>query len=59
MVGYNDNFPQRPVIRVYTDTKGNKLQEPHDVDMLKHLSIMIEQCDAILDEGKIERGATA
>ncbi|MDK7667360.1 MULTISPECIES: HD-GYP domain-containing protein [Cytobacillus] len=59
VVGYNDNFPQRPVIRVYTDTKGNKLQEPHDVDMLKHLSIMIEQCDAILDEGKIERGATA
>lgn len=52
VVSYNRNSPQRPKIRVFTDTYGNRIEGVYEVDLLEELNLMIVACDAILDDGK-------
>lgn len=48
VIGYNDSAPERPILRVFTDREGNKLDEFYELDLLKQLNVMVVECDAIL-----------
>ena len=50
VVAYNNQLPQRPVIRIFKDANNQKLAKYYDLDLAKHLTRMIVECDAILDE---------
>lgn len=43
VVDYQVSAPNRPVVRVLTDPKGNPLRHPYDLDLAKHPSIIITQ----------------
>jgi HD-GYP domain-containing protein (c-di-GMP phosphodiesterase class II) len=57
VIGNNDGIPQRPIVRVYTDNEGNALEQTYDINLIDrdHLSVMITECEAILDERIIGR----
>lgn len=57
VIGYNESAPERPILRVFTDKEGNKLEEYYELDLLKHLNVMIVECDAILFGGKMKKAA--
>ncbi len=48
VIGYNEHSPSRPLVRVIKDPSGHELPSYYEVDLMKHLSIMITECDAIL-----------
>jgi len=48
VVAYHKNFPNRPTVRVITDEKGNSLENPYDLELLKYPSIVIADCETIL-----------
>ncbi|RXT08974.1 HD-GYP domain-containing protein [Ammoniphilus sp. CFH 90114] len=48
VVGYNEHSPSRPLVRVIKDPAGNPLASHYELDLLKDLSCMIIECDAIL-----------
>jgi putative nucleotidyltransferase with HDIG domain len=50
VVGYNTDTPQRPKIRIFTNTQGEMLKEWIEIDLSvpKYLSTMIIECDAII-----------
>lgn len=48
VVSYNDHSPSRPVLRIIKNEAGEPLQTFYEIDLLKHLSVMIVECDAIL-----------
>lgn len=50
VVNYNNHLPQRPVIRIFKDANNHKLSSYYDLDLATHLTCMIVQCDAILDD---------
>jgi HD-GYP domain-containing protein (c-di-GMP phosphodiesterase class II) len=41
VVDVNSHSPQRPVVRILEDEHGQELKEPQEVDLSKHLSVMI------------------
>lgn len=51
VIGYNQKYPQRPKVRIYMDKQGRKLSisKFYDLDLLKELSTMIVECDAIIE----------
>lgn len=48
VVDYHKNFPNRPTVRIIADENGNELEKPYDLELLKHPSIVITQCETIL-----------
>lgn len=49
VVDYQKNYPNRPTVRVITDEKGNMLSKPYDLELIKYPSIVITQCETILN----------
>lgn len=51
VIDNNPGMPQRPIIRVYTDKEGRQLDNHYDINLIdkEHLSIMITECEAILE----------
>lgn len=45
---YNFNAPGRPVVRIIRDKEGRELEEPYEIDLSEHLTVMIKQCDIII-----------
>ncbi len=43
VVDLNATCMQRPVVRVLTDEAGNELRQPYELDLSKHLSIVIRE----------------
>lgn len=43
VVDLNASSMQRPVVRVLTDEAGNELSQPYELDLSKHLSIVIRE----------------
>lgn len=41
VVDVNSQFPQRPIVRILEDADGRELQQPVEIDLSKHLSIVI------------------
>lgn len=41
VVDINSTYPHRPIVRIIQDDSGRELREPYEVDLSKHLSIMI------------------
>ncbi|MDF2713749.1 MAG: histidine kinase [Paenibacillus sp.] len=41
VVDVNSQSPQRPVVRILEDTDGQSLKEPYEIDMSKHLSLVV------------------
>ncbi|MDH6372795.1 putative nucleotidyltransferase with HDIG domain [Paenibacillus sp. PastF-3] len=48
VVGNDHNYPQRPLVRVFKDAEGNKLNPYFERDLSKELSVMITECEAII-----------
>lgn len=48
VVDYMIHSPGRPVVRILKDPYGQPVASPYDIDLSRHLSIMITDCDAIL-----------
>lgn len=55
VIGYNESAPERPILRVFTDKSGEKLEEFYEIDLLKRLNIMIVECDAVLESSKLQK----
>lgn len=49
VIKYEFSAPARPIVRVIKDPYGKRLDKPYDVDLAKELTIMITECDAIMD----------
>lgn len=49
VVKYQFNSHARPIVRIIQDAQGRKIDKPFDVDLSKELSIMITECDAIMN----------
>ena len=41
VVDINTSSPHRPVVRVLQDAEGREIDEPYEIDLSKHLSVMI------------------
>lgn len=48
VVHYEMGAPNRPTVRVLNDPTGDSVDKPYEIDLAKHPSIMITECDAIL-----------
>ncbi len=48
VVQYIYNAPGRPVVRIIKDPNGQELSNPYELDLSKHLTLMIIACDAIM-----------
>lgn len=48
VVDYHKNYPNRPTVRIITDEHGNELEKPYDLELIKHPSIVITQCETML-----------
>lgn len=48
VISYNKHSPSRPVLRVIKDPLEQELKSYYELDMMKHLNVMITECDAIL-----------
>lgn len=49
VVKYTFSSPARPLVRVLKDPFGHRVEKPYEIDLAKQLSIMITECDAIMD----------
>lgn len=47
VVDINTSSPHRPVVRILVDADGEEVAEPYEVDLSKHLSVMITGIDSI------------
>lgn len=45
VVDINSTYPQRPIVRILQSDAGVELREPYEIDLSKHLSIMISAID--------------
>ncbi|TJY41496.1 HD-GYP domain-containing protein [Cohnella pontilimi] len=45
VVDINSAYAQRPIVRVLTDEHGTDLREPYDMDLSKHLSVMVAEIE--------------
>ncbi|MBO8163353.1 MAG: HD-GYP domain-containing protein [Brevibacillus sp.] len=45
VVDYNRGAPSRPVVRVLKDPSGRAVAVPYEIDLSKHLNVMITSCD--------------
>lgn len=53
VVDLNRQFPQRPIIRILEDADGQPLQTPYEIDMSKHLSLLVVSVgDVKLEQSK-------
>lgn len=43
VVDLNTAFPQRPIVRVLQHPNGEEVKAPYEIDLSKHLTVMIEQ----------------
>lgn len=43
VVRQNINFPTRPIIKIFQDMEGSRLLEPIEIDLLKDLSLFIDE----------------
>lgn len=50
VVAYNKQYPQRPVVRIFKDRDGRKLNEFFNIDLMAVLNKMIVNCDAIIEK---------
>ncbi|MFM1653702.1 HD-GYP domain-containing protein [Brevibacillus sp. B_LB10_24] len=48
VVDYNRGAPSRPILRVIKEPNGERVASPYEIDLSKHLNIMIASCDYIL-----------
>ncbi|MDP4083231.1 MAG: HD domain-containing protein [Bacillota bacterium] len=51
VIAYNKKYPQRPIVRIFKDSQGNKLpiKEFYEINLMESLNIMIVKCDAIIE----------
>jgi putative nucleotidyltransferase with HDIG domain len=54
VIAYNNQYPQRPVVRVFKDQYGRKLNRFYNIDLMDSLNTMIVKCDAIIDREPVE-----
>lgn len=45
VVDYNRGAPSRPIVRVLRNPAKEALREPYEIDLSKHLDVMIDACD--------------
>jgi HD-GYP domain-containing protein (c-di-GMP phosphodiesterase class II) len=45
VVDINSAYAQRPIVRILTDEQGKDLREPYDMDLSKHLSVMVAEIE--------------
>jgi putative nucleotidyltransferase with HDIG domain len=50
VVAYNKQYPQRPVVRIFKDQNGLRLNELFNIDLMSVLNKMIVSCDAIIEK---------
>ena len=48
VIKYEFSAPARPLVRIIKDPNGKRIEKPYDLDLAKHLNIMITECDAIM-----------
>lgn len=48
VIHYEMGSPSRPSVRVLTDSNGRSIERPYEIELVKHPSILITDCDAIL-----------
>lgn len=48
VIEYQMGSPSRPTVRVLKDPKGCAIEKPYEIDLAKHPSVLVTQCDAIL-----------
>jgi putative nucleotidyltransferase with HDIG domain len=48
VVDHNHQLPSRPVIRLIEDNEGQAIQRFEEIDLAKHLSVVIEDCELVL-----------
>jgi putative nucleotidyltransferase with HDIG domain len=48
VVDHNHQLPSRPVIRLIEDSSGQVLQHFEEIDLAKHLSVVIEDCELVI-----------
>jgi putative nucleotidyltransferase with HDIG domain len=49
VIGYNNKYHQRPIVRIFKDRYGRKLNQFYNVDLMATLNMMIVKCDAIIE----------
>jgi HD-GYP domain-containing protein (c-di-GMP phosphodiesterase class II) len=54
VIAYNNKYPQRPVIRVFKDRNGRKLNEFYNIDLMASLNTMIVKCDAVIEKEPVK-----
>ena len=54
VIAYNNQYPQRPVVRVFKDQYGRKINQFYDIDLMSSLNTMIVKCDAIIDREPVK-----
>lgn len=54
VVGYNNRYPQRPIVRIFKDRYGRKLNQFYNVDLMAALNMMIVKCDAIIEREPVQ-----
>ncbi|WP_449619663.1 HD-GYP domain-containing protein [Robertmurraya sp. Marseille-Q9965] len=54
VVGHNKLHPQRPKVRIFIKSNGQKLskEEFYDIDLMEFLNVMIVKCDAVIERSK-------
>jgi putative nucleotidyltransferase with HDIG domain len=48
VIDHNHQLPSRPVIRLIEDGEGQAMQRSEEIDLAKHLSVVIEDCELVL-----------
>lgn len=54
VVAYNKQYPQRPVVRIFKDIYGQKVNDFLDIDLMATLNKMIVKCDAIIERDLVK-----
>jgi putative nucleotidyltransferase with HDIG domain len=47
VVDYNRGLPGRPIVRILQNEAGEELAAPYEIDLSKHLDIVITACDSL------------
>lgn len=45
VIDHNRNLPSRPIVRLFRDPNGKEIDTLEEIDLSKHLSIVIEDCE--------------
>ena len=54
VIAYNNKYPQRPIVRIFKDKDGRKLNEFYNIDLMIALNMMIVKCDAIIEREPVK-----